>query len=62
MQTTALGMGVHARHVRRVIHIIPPSTLENYFAEVGRAGRDGYRSEAVLHGGAHMPSSGYYDK
>ena len=47
--TTALGMGVNARHVRRVIHITPPSTLENYFQEVGRAGRDGHLSEAVLY-------------
>ena len=36
--TTALGMGVNAPHVRHVIHIGPPSNLETYFQEIGRAG------------------------
>ena len=37
--TTALGMGVNAQGVERVLHIAPPSTLTAYMQEIGRAGR-----------------------
>ena len=47
--TTALGMGVNAPHVRHVIHIGPPSNLETYFQEIGRAGRCGEPAMATLY-------------
>ena len=47
--TTALGMGVNALHVRHVIHIGPPSNLETYFQEIGRAGRCGEPAMATLY-------------
>ncbi|XP_062587881.1 ATP-dependent DNA helicase RecQ-like [Saccostrea cucullata] len=46
--TVALGMGADLKHVRRIVHIGAPSTLETYVQEVGRAGRDGDSAEAVL--------------
>ena len=47
--TTALGMGVNAPHVSRIIHICPPSSLEAYMQEIGRAGRSGRKSSAVMY-------------
>ena len=46
--TSALGMGVDAPGIVRVIHIGPPSTLESYLQEIGRAGRRGQKSTAEL--------------
>ena len=46
--TQALGMGVDTKHVRHVIHITPSSSLESYFQEIGRAGRDGEEATATL--------------
>ena len=47
--TIAMGLGVDIKNIRTVLHITPPRTLEAYYQEIGRAGRDGLPSHAILY-------------
>lgn len=51
--TVAFGIGIDCPNIRRVIHLGVPYTMEEYFQEAGRAGRDGLPAEATMYYNAY---------
>ena len=47
--TVAIGMGVNVPNIRQVIHIGVPTSIREYYQEIGRCGRDGHPAKATLY-------------
>lgn len=58
--TAAFGMGVDYPDFRKIYHLGPPATLEEYAQETGRAGRDTFLSKAILFSKAFSKALGKF--
>ncbi|KAL3859252.1 hypothetical protein ACJMK2_009479 [Sinanodonta woodiana] len=57
-----IGTGCYLRHVKRVVHVGPPYTLNDYTQKIDHAGRNGYRAQAILYFNATSLAQRYVDK
>ncbi len=55
--TVAMGIGVNIFDIRHVVHISAPGTIESYYQEIGRAGRDGKPAKASIFYNGHDVST-----